>query len=245
MMVGIGRASVVALAVAVFVVCFASQSMAVEFLANPGFEESSGWIWTGAGGDFQTAFSWNYQFTRGTNGGNMLTCEEDWYTTFKGAHSGARAWYCSAWVTEPSGRIQMFQDIMVPGGGSYVGSVWVLADDVNADDGIGFGSPGPCYAKLILTEFDVAGNPIGVHASDVITQVSAGYQKLMVGANLSMSTFKVRYELDCVTQGGWATGGVYWDDASLSLGTIPEPGSLMVVFTGVVGLIGLKLRRRF
>lgn len=205
-----------------------------NLLANPGFEMSSGWVHgqntTG------TSFQWNFMFDG--QGGEMLACQEDWYTTFKGVHSGSRAWYVAAYIAS-QGHSEWWQEAWVTGGTPCTASTWVFADDVNLTDGIGFdqGDNGPCYASLVLTEYGGDGSVLAVHDTQQVKHVSTAYEKLSYSLTLDPRTVKVRFALDCVVQGSWSTGGVYWDDCVLT-GTGATPGLRGTVTSGGVPLSG-------
>ncbi len=99
-------------------------------------------------------------------------------------------------------------------------------------------SGGDDDSPVVITGFDAGGNPLGT----LTTSYPAGYA---AGKTLSGNFANAAYFI--LTSGPHTSGSnsdsIYWEVPTVQFGATPEPGTLIMFGSGVVGLAGL-LRRK-
>ncbi len=145
-------------------------------------------------------------------------------------------------IATPAANIMVMQDVLVTGGLDYSASAWVRTHSTGNYTGVGdlFGN-GLDKAGIKIIELDSTGGTLATHTS-YLTDANSAYRQVAVGFTANAATTKIRFTLDSYLSTELDGGYFCYDD--LSLQAVPEPGSLAVLFSGIVGFAGLALRRR-
>jgi len=267
-----GRREMRCLLVVVSLMLIASQAMAamnwsddVEAYTPPNWDVQisqdfnyAGWIWHGISGNGCNVLPESYP---GWNG-------QEWLPNPNQARSGGQAIRFTINNGFNSTKVNEFvayRDFTtgVNPGDLVSGSAWVATIDLGAGAfygvGTGFGVDPDDRAKLIVSELDSAGNVIVDHtaslggASWVYGQPNPNpWRQLQVGFTAGAQTVGLRYAVGTYYDNCWngvgsvnglwrGSGWATFDDLSL---TVPEPGSILALGSGILGLVGFAFRRR-
>ncbi len=211
-------------------ICIAAMAMtapaalAQNMVLNPGFEldqlagvnPPTDWSSTG-----NSVYNWGTQSAATTN---AL------------AHSGAWSVLLTVTGGEASGFPDaIYQSIAVVAGDTYNVSVWFYKSQ-NTRTSLRLAPNDPLLSNVYIAE-DAAGSG---HVNNWYQL--AGTWTAPAGATSVDLRLYAWQESDFTN--GSASTVTYFDDVSLSLPTVPEPGSLVVLVVGLAALaIGLRLRR--
>jgi len=239
---------------------------AANMLANPGWEGYNGWEQGNGANTPHYNWEWNWSYGPDVSGSSMYNID---YPGGNGYLSNnavplpyVREGACSVWQASeyqltdwgppvvPSPAVMgIYQQFAAAPGQVYDASVWTKATHC-------FGDTPNDDARLILQVLDAR--------KGVLQEESVGKKPSRTDFEeftLSIACtdpatkwirFKVQSTFDFTGYDGkpgtagphtiYDGSGVIWDDASLDL--VPEPGSLLALSSGLLGLAGFAIRRR-
>ncbi len=131
------------------------------------------------------------------------------------------------------GYLQNLIDQGMSTGDPLYGNVWIKTDAL---------SNANAYLKVEFLDdsWNVTGDPL---QSSLITGTT-DWTEVSVFGSIPANTTKANYILMLSSDGSGYTGNAYFDDAYADINPVPEPASLVLFGTGLMGLLGLSKRKK-
>ena len=124
------------------------------------------------------------------------------------------------------------QEVSIGGGQQITASTWLKATARN------YANP-----KLQLEFKDMGG--VQINKTSVAAPTGTfDWTNLTTTVTTPVGTETVLVNLLVEKTSGGASGEFYWDDASIDIAAVPEPASLLLLGSGLVGLFGVSRRKK-
>lgn len=202
-----------------------ASTASASLLVNGSFEDTpfGGAEEAGVGAGW-TGFGANFRVQQTGGGCDPISCA--------GAHDGTVS-------LKNFGEAGAFQDVAASAGESFEGSIYVI-NPLNADQMVD-----GQIAALNLEFLDSGMNNIGTELGDAVgADLTVDvWTQLTVAAVAPPDTAFVRFVLVTGPFAGAGGGAPRWDSAELNYAPIPVPGAILLMGSGLLGLLGFGRRK--